>query len=98
MTVVPELTIGSSLPDGQVGQPYDQFLSATGGIAPYLDWGQSGQLTENGLTLNPSTGEVTGTPTTAGPIEFAANVSDSLSSALGGPDSVIDGVTLTIDP
>ncbi len=98
MTVVPALTIASSLPDGQVGVPYDQFLSATGGIAPYVDWGQSGQLAEAGLSLNTATGEITGTPTTSGDFSFVANISDSLSASLGGPDYVLGEVAFQVDP
>jgi hypothetical protein len=98
MTVVPALTIAASLPTAHVGVPYDQFLSATGGITPYVNWGQSGQLTEAGLSLNTATGEITGTPTMSGDFSFDANVSDSLSASLGGPDFVIGGVAFQVDP
>lgn len=57
----PEITGPSSLRAGTVNQPYpDTQLSATGGTPPYF-WSVSPAL-PNGLTLNPSSGVITGTP------------------------------------
>jgi hypothetical protein len=52
----------ASLPDGLVGQPYLQTLIATGGTMPYIWQVASGRLPA-GLTLDPSTGQITGTAT-----------------------------------
>jgi type II secretory pathway component GspD/PulD (secretin) len=80
----PALTITtSSLPNGGLGTPYDQILTATGGTAPYT-WSilpGSGSL-PTGLTLAPSTGEITGSPTTAGSVTFTVQVADSSSTPL----------------
>ena len=60
---------GNALSEGTVGQPYRDTLQATGGIGTY-EW--SPTAFAPGLTLNASTGIITGTPTTAG--TFNVNV------------------------
>ncbi len=67
---------------GQVGVPYSSALVATGGVSPYTFSIISGALPA-GLTLNPSTGAITGTPTTAGTFNFTAQVVDSTGKAAG---------------
>lgn len=53
------ITTPSPLPQGTVGQPYSASLAASGGTGTYT-WG-SPDLPA-GLTLNTSTGEISGTP------------------------------------
>lgn len=55
----------SSLPDGLVGTAYDQTPSASGGRAPYV-WSVASGSLPAGLTLDTSTGRISGTPTTSG--------------------------------
>ena len=63
--VVSVLTITTtSLPPGQVGVPYSQALAATGGTGPYT-WSVTFGRLPNGLSLNPSTGVISGTPTSS---------------------------------
>jgi hypothetical protein len=67
----------TSLPNGQVGSSYDQALAASGGTTPYTWSIKSGSLPA-GLSLNASTGEISGTP--AGPTgtsSFTVDVTDS---------------------
>jgi len=65
------------LPTGQVGTAYSTTLAATGGKAPYKRVLTSGALPA-GLTLNPSTGAITGTPTeTASATILTVTVTDS---------------------
>lgn len=61
---------------GIVGQPYSSNLVAAGGKSPYTFSIQSGSL-PGGLTLNPTTGAITGTPTATGAFTFTAKVTDS---------------------
>jgi hypothetical protein len=56
--------------------PYTSAFVAAGGVAPYTYSIVTGALPA-GLTLNPSTGAVTGTPTTAKTYSFTAKVTDS---------------------
>ena len=55
----------TTLPNGAVGVPYSFTLEATGGDGTYV-WALNGTLPD-GLTLDPLTGEISGTPTTATP-------------------------------
>lgn len=65
----------STLPDGQVGSPYSQTLSVTGGTAPHTFTISAGALPD-GLSLA-ATGELTGTPTTTGAAVFTVRATDS---------------------
>lgn len=66
----------TSLPDGEVGIEYSETLSATGGDGNYT-WGiASGELPQ-GLSLNSSTGEISGDPTVDGTFNFTAEVSSA---------------------
>src|SRR4026209_2222433 len=53
----------TSLPEGEINQPYSASLSGSGGALPY-NWSVSPTLPAN-LSLDPATGAITGTPTTA---------------------------------
>jgi hypothetical protein len=65
----------SSLPDGTVGTGYDQFLAAANGQAP-VTWQVITGTLPNGLHLS-SAGEISGTPTVAGPVDFTVQATDS---------------------
>ncbi len=68
-----------------VGSPYDYTISANGSPAPTYAV-TSGSLPA-GLSLNPTTGEITGTPTTAGAYSFtvtATNAGGSTEQAFSG--------------
>ncbi|MBN8826022.1 MAG: DUF11 domain-containing protein [Spirosoma sp.] len=64
----------ASLPNGQVGTPYSQTLTATGGTAPYT-YSVVGSLPAS-LTLSAS-GVISGTPTSSGTASFTIKVSDT---------------------
>ena len=72
---VPTITT-TSLPDGTVGVAYSATLQATNGTSPYT-WSLDPGPLPAGLTLNSSTGAITGTPTVAGTSSFTAKVTDS---------------------
>lgn len=65
-----------TLPDGSVGTPYNQTVSASGGTAPYT-FSVSGGALPPGLLLNSASGAITGTPTTAGTFTFLITATDA---------------------
>jgi hypothetical protein len=67
----------TTLPNGALSTPYSQILAATGGATPYTWTLISGALPA-GLTLSPS-GQISGTPTSAGTSNFTVQSSDSSS-------------------
>src|SRR5262245_59266264 len=71
-----QVTIGtSSLPGTTVNSTYSQMVSASGGTQPYT-WSISAGALPDGLSLNTSSGAITGTPTTAGTPSFTVQVVD----------------------
>ena len=62
-----------NLPEGRVGESYLGLLEATGGAAPYA-WSLASGVLPAGLALNPSSGQITGTPTVAGTQNFTVRV------------------------
>lgn len=67
-----------ALPDGTVNIPYNQTITANGGTPPYTFSVSAGALPD-GLTLNNSTGLISGTPTTEGLFSFTITAVDSAS-------------------
>lgn len=69
----PTITRADDLPDGVAGTAYGaQEITATG--QPDLRWSVEGLPAE--LTLDPATGTITGTPSTAGEYTFTVTVTD----------------------
>ncbi|MBE7492088.1 MAG: putative Ig domain-containing protein [Planctomycetes bacterium] len=64
----------SALPNGTVGVGYNFTVSATGGVPAY-SWSAVGLPA--GLSINPATGTISGTPTTAGTFPVTITVTDS---------------------
>jgi MYXO-CTERM domain-containing protein len=64
----------ASMPNGEVGKAYAEFLQATGGTQPYT-WALVSGLLPAGLTVN-ADGRITGTPTDVGVYSFRVGVSD----------------------
>ena len=101
ITVNPQLSISTtSLAAGVVGTTYSQSLAATGGITPY-SWAVTSGSLPSGLSLNSTTGAITGTPTgpQTGPINFTVTVTDSESPAKTASAALsisISAPTLTI--
>ena len=66
-------------PSGTIGTAYTDTFTAAGGTTPYSFSISAGTLPA-GLTLNASTGVVSGTPTTAGTSSFTVKVTDAKSA------------------
>jgi len=65
----------AALPGGTQGFAYNQQVTGTGGTAPYTFSIAAGAL-PNGVTLNASTGAITGTPTATGPFNVTIRATD----------------------
>jgi len=77
VTVTGVLTITvASLNSGQIGLPYSQLLAATGGTTPYT-WTLTAGTLPGGLTLNQTTGQISGMPTAAVTAPLSFEVTDS---------------------
>ncbi len=75
--VCPTITVNpASLPAATSGTPYSQLITASGGTAPYSYSVSSGALPP-GITLNPATGALTGTPTSFGTFNFTITGTDA---------------------
>lgn len=70
----------TNLPSGLETVAYNQTISATGGTTPYTNWIVSIGSLPPGLTLNSTSGVLSGTPTTAGNYNFTIKVTDSASA------------------
>lgn len=64
---------GSKLDRGRVGEPYEDKLKAKGGDGSYT-WSIASGALPSGLSLASSTGEISGTPSTSGKVEFTVRV------------------------
>ena len=71
------ITTPSPLPDGIVGVGYSQLLAATGGSSSYT-WTP---VSFDGLSIDASSGAITGIPLMAGIFNFLAQVTDNVTGA-----------------
>jgi hypothetical protein len=94
---VAQLTITTTTPlnSAPAGVPFSQIIAASGGTPPYT-WSMTGSLPSI-LTLNTSTGQISGTPTVPGTYSFSINVADSRSQSISVPFSqtvTASGITI----
>ncbi len=66
----------ASLSAGTISATYSQVVIVSGGTA-LLTWSISSGNLPNGLSLNSSTGEISGIPTTAGSYDFTVQITDA---------------------
>jgi hypothetical protein len=77
VTVNPLPTLNNPpLPDGQINLPYSQALTVQGGTSPFT-WSISAGALPAGVTINSSTGLISGTPTVSGTFTFTVQVKDA---------------------
>ena len=79
-----------TLPNGKVGEAYNHTLTADG-TTP-ITWSVSGGALPEGLTLNETTGEISGTPTAEGTAKFTVKAENS-----AGSDTKELSITITKD-
>jgi hypothetical protein len=84
----------TSLPDGLVGVPYNNPLTATGGVLPYTWSIASGSMSvcptlTNGLCLTASTGTISGTPIGVATMNFTVRVTDGAATQQTAPLSIV---------
>ena len=77
ITILDTLVVTTTtLSNGVVNAAYTATLSAGGGTPPYT-WSITNGSLPTGLTLNPDSGAITGTPIVSGTFNFTARLSDA---------------------
>ena len=95
ISAAPLSVVTSSLPNGIAQSVYvGATLQAAGGVSPYT-WAVTTGSLPAGLSLNSSTGAISGTPTTAGPSNFTVTVTDSQTPTAG---TATKNLSITIGP
>jgi len=74
------ITTGS-IPNGYVNTPYSTTLEWMGGMSS-VTWSIVGGSNHGWMSINPSTGVLTGTPTSAGPVIVTVRAADSVNPNL----------------
>ena len=81
-----------SLLDGTLNTPYNAKIVATGGTPPYT-WSIPAAGLPAGMSLNSSTGAISGTPSSTGTASFTVVVADSSSP----PETQTQGLSIAVD-
>ncbi|SCF09367.1 Putative Ig domain-containing protein [Micromonospora saelicesensis] len=75
-------------PPGKAYDPYQYQLTVTGGTGPFA-WSVSAGSLPAGLTLDPVTGLLSGTPTVSGTFPFTVRVTDSFDQSATRPVDLV---------
>lgn len=92
------LSPGSPLPDGTINVPYSQAIGTTGGTESGRVFSISAGSLPAGLSLNPATGLISGTPTSGGTSNFTVSVIDSGGNTGSQAYALSIIVVLTVNP
>jgi Putative Ig domain len=97
------IAVSATLPHAIVGKAYNAVVSVNGGIPPYqfsILWG----ALPGGVTINPTTGTISGTPVLSGTYQFAVLATDLPNNDRGDHrmTMVVDvptvGITVQVSP
>jgi hypothetical protein len=98
------LILSGNFPGGATNQTYNSVLTVSGGNAPYHFTVESGSLPP-GMSLNPTTGSVSGMPKVAGSYVFQIGVTDAPLPHRGSQNFAISitsqsagGIRVTVSP
>jgi len=93
------LTVVCAASTGSVGVYYSSAITASGGMgAPYTYTLAAGSVLPPGLTLDPVSGAITGTPTQDGVFSFSVTVADSSNNPGSTLGTKTTNCTITIAP
>jgi len=81
----------TTLPNGTVGVAYNTTLQSSGGTPPVM-WAVTVGALPAGLTLNTSTGAITGSPTTTATSNFTVTATDSATT----PQTATQALSITV--
>jgi uncharacterized repeat protein (TIGR01451 family) len=81
-TGIPPLQATCAAASGQINVPYSSQIKLSGGMSPFTYSISAGALPD-GLTLNASTGAITGLPTKTGVFSFTVKVVDARNTSAG---------------
>jgi hypothetical protein len=82
------ITANSSLPAGSVGIAYTQQMTATGGVPAYV-WSLTSGALPDGISLNATSGVISGTPANAGTFSFQLSASDQAGANSTGAFTIV---------
>jgi hypothetical protein len=90
------ITSPATLPSGSLLVAYSTALTASGGVPPY-SWSIAGGSIPPGLTLAPTTGVLSGTPSAAGVYTLTARVTDASNTIVNAnlTVTIASGVVIT---
>ncbi|MFM7592148.1 MAG: putative Ig domain-containing protein, partial [Isosphaeraceae bacterium] len=90
INVRPTIAGPNALPNWTVGQPYPpQTIVPQGGTPGYSNFKVVGGALPAGMTLDPVTGVISGTPTVAGPVNIQVQVQDAAGATVTTPYSFV---------
>jgi len=89
----------TSLPSGNIGVAYSQLLTFSGGSGATPSWAVTTGALPNGLTLNPTTGIISGTPSVVASFSFSVAVTVGTQTSPAQPLTlVINSLIITSGP
>jgi subtilisin family serine protease len=93
INIVAKLQLQASGLNGEVGTPYSNTLNASGGFTPYTF---SISSLPAGLTLNSTTGIISGTPTTSTSLKVTVTLADSYGASVTATPTINISPTLNL--